>query len=356
MDELLARRLHTQRLSRTPYADPAEVVGWLGAVQSQDYGGAAWAVAQRTTGVRLPDVERAFDDGRILRTHVLRPTWHFVTPADIRWILALTAPRVRMSLRYWDRQLGVDAALLTQSYRALEDILRDGAAFTRAEILDGLLHAGIPAAPDRMAHLLMHAELEALICSGPRRGKQFTYALLAERAPQARTLSHDDALAELTRRYFTGHGPATVQDFVWWSGLTTADARTGLDMLAGDLVEDVIGGQTMWFADAAAPEASPTPTAHLLPNYDEYIVGYTDRSAIFDDAHAGHLDARGNVLFQNTVLLDGQVVGIWKRTLKKRSVTLDTTLFDALRDDHTPALNRAIAQFGAFLDLPVEML
>lgn len=356
MTALTAHRLYNQRISHPPHADPVDVVQWLGAVQAQDYPAATWAVAQRTTGATAAGLEQAFAEGRILRTHVMRPTWHFVTPADIRWLLALTAPRVLAALSYMDRQVGLDDAVLAQGSAVLAAALRDSAYRTRAELGAALEQAGILAPSPRLGHLLMHAELDGLICSGPRRGKQFTYALLAERAPQARRLPRDEALAELTRRYFAGHGPATVQDFVWWSGLTTADARLGLDMIAGHVAQEVIDGQTYWAAEPAPAAPLPGTAAHLLPNYDEYVLGYTNRDAIFDAAHAEHLDARGNVLFQNTVILDGQVAGTWKRTIKKHAVIVETALFAAPPDTAgTRALEAAAGRYGAFLGLPVEL-
>ncbi len=356
MTDLIAARLYNQRLSHTQYDDPVDVVRWLGAVQAQDYAAATWAVAQRTTGVTVASLERAFGDGRILRTHVMRPTWHFVTPADIRWLLALTAPRVRSALGHRDRLLGLDETVLAQSNPILVAALQGNTYRTRAELAAALEQAGIPASSDRMVHILMHAELDGLICSGPRRGKQFTYALLEERAPQARSLPRDNALAELTRRYITSHGPATVKDFAWWSGLTTAEARTGFELAGPDLVEEEIDGETYWSTEPVSAAPSSDPAAYLLSNYDEYIVGYTDRSAIFDNNHAEHLDARGNILFQNTVILDGQVVGTWKRTIEKHAVIIETTLFAPLERAQTQAIEAAAERYGAFLGLPVEII
>jgi Winged helix DNA-binding domain len=200
----------------------------------------------------------------------------------------------------------------------------------------------------------MHAELEGLICSGPRQGKQMTYALLDERVPPTRPLTRDEALAELTRRYFTSHGPVTIPDFVWWSGLTGADARAGLAAVGAALTSEEINERTYWFAPSAPPAAPPAPVAYLLPNYDEYIVAYADRSAVHDaTAHA--LDARGNVLFSHTIVVDGRVVGTWKRALKRAAVVLDTTLLAPLSPAATTAVAAAAARYGAFLGLPVEL-
>jgi hypothetical protein len=217
-----------------------------------------------------------------------------------------------------------------------------------------MARAGIAAGDSlRYGHLIMHAELEGLICSGPRQGKQFTYALLEERVPPTRPLTRDEALAALTRRYFTSHGPATIPDFVWWSGLTGADARTGLALVGDALAQAQIAGRTQWFPPSAPPAPAPAPVAYLLPNYDEYIVAYADRSALHDPA-AHDLDPRGNILFSHTIVVDGRVVGAWKRTLRRDAVVLDTTLLAPLSPAATEAVAAAAARYGAFLGLPVQ--
>jgi hypothetical protein len=196
--------------------------------------------------------------------------------------------------------------------------------------------------------------LDGIVCSGARRGKQFTYALLDERAPQARTLDSDEALAEFARRYFTGHGPATLQDFVWWSGLTVADARAGLEMVKSQLMHEAIDGQTYWFSPSTPPAKDLSQTVYLLPNYDEYIVGYKDRSAVFDASHTKKLDPRGSILFSHTIVLDGRVVGTWTRTMKKDAVMITPNLFIPLNKAATHAFVASANHYGAFLDRSVN--
>ncbi len=199
-------------------------------------------------------IEKAVSDGTILRTHVMRPTWHFVTPADIRWMLALTAPRVLAAIAYYDRVLELNGADFIKSNAVITKALQGGKQLTRAELASELQQAGFAIDnSQRIGHIIMHAELDGIICSGARRGKQFTYALLDERAPQSRTLDRDEALAELARRYFGSHGPAALQDFVWWSGLTTADARAALEMVTSQLMCEIVDGQTYWFSSSATP-------------------------------------------------------------------------------------------------------
>jgi hypothetical protein len=353
-EDLRQQRLHNLGLRTAPYATPEEVVAALGAVQAQDYGGAAWALGLRLREATAAAIDAALAAGTILRTHVLRPTWHFVAPADIRWMLALTGPRVQAAMASQTRRLGIDAATIAAAKSAFAAALQGGHYLTRAELNAVLARAGISATdPLRHGHLIMHAELEGLICSGPRQGKQMTYALLDERVPPTRPLPRDEALAALTRRYFTSHGPATIPDFVWWSGLTGADARTGLALVGDALAQAQIAGRTYWFPPPAPPAPAPAPVAYLLPNYDEYIVAYADRSALHDPA-AHDLDPRGNILFSHTIVLDGRVVGAWKRTLRRDAVVLDTTLLAPLSPAATAAVAAAAARYGAFLGLPVQ--
>ncbi len=349
------QRLHNQLITQQRFEKADDVVRWLCAVQAQDFAAAKWALGLRMQNSTDEIIEQAFTDGTILRTHILRPTWHFVLPADIRWMLALTAPRVIAASAYYYRTLGLDDTVFSHSNAVLAKALQGGKQFTRPELMSVLQRAGIVTDDlQRFTYIMMRAELDGIICSGGRRGKQFTYALLDERAPQARTLDRDEALAELAGRYFTSHGPATLQDFVWWSGLTVADARAGLEMVTSQLSHEVIDGQKYWFSSAASPVKDLPQTVYLLPNFDEYTVGYTDRSAIVDMSDAEKFDSPGNVL-NPTIVLDGLVVGTWKRTIKKQTVTLFPRLFTTLTKAESSALIESASRYGAFLDLPVNI-
>ena len=350
------QRLLNQHIALQTFQKPDDVVRWLGAVQAQDYAAAKWAVAQRTKGIVDSAVDQAFNKGEILRTHVMRPTWHFVAPEDIRWLLALTAPRVYAANAYQYRRLELDKATFKHSNAALTKALRDSQQLTRAELASVLQQAGIDASDLlRMTYLILSAELDGVICSGARRGKQFTYALLDERVPAAKTLSRAEALAELTRRYFTGHGPASAEDFVWWSGMTRADVRSGIEMVKPQLGREVVNGQTYWFAASMTTAKVSPQAAYLLSNYDEYIVGYTDRSAIFDSSHVDKLDARSNPLFQHTMVINGQVAGTWKRTLKKDAVIIELNPFAPLTKSEKQTVSAAAEKYGKFLELPVAL-
>jgi hypothetical protein len=351
--EIARRRLRNQHLSGAPLADPVAVVRHLGAVQAQEHGVAKWSLAQRSTGIGDAVVQRLVDEGVILRTHVLRPTWHFVAPADIVWMQALTAPRVRGAMAYYDRKLGLDDALFATTNRLLTDALRGGEQLTRAELAVVLGKAGIEASGQRLGHIVMRAELDALICNGAMRGKQHTYALLSERAPDALRLSPDEALAELTRRYFISHGPATTKDFMWWSSLTATQVKRGLELAGSQLVREEIGGRVYWSglaAPVAAPEASPA--LHLLQTYDEYVVSYTESKDVFDVTGGARAAISPPARFSGVIVLDSQVVGTWRRTLARRAVTIETDLVVALDDTQARALAAAAAHFGQFLGVP----
>lgn len=353
--ELVHHRLHNQYLAQSKLETPGQVVSWLAAVQAQDYAGAKWALGLRLREGSDDDVEQAFTSGAILRTHLLRPTWHFVSPADIRWMLALTAPRVQAANAFMYKKSGLDSALFKRSRAALVKALRGGQHLTRAELREVFQKAGLATEGEqRLSYLMMQAELEGVVCSGARRGKQFTYALLEERVPPARPLDREAALAELSRRYFLSRGPATVYDFAKWSGLTVTDARRGLEAVQSQFHPVNVDGQTYWLSEAAAPPGSPPPRAHLLSIYDEYISGYKDRSAIGDPRHAERLRAMGNDLTA-VILVNGRIVGTWKRALPKEVVSIDLTLFTSPSQAETRAIEAAAQRYGAFLNRTVAL-
>jgi hypothetical protein len=349
-------RMHNLRLSGPPFEAPEEVVHWLGAVQSQDYGPAKWSVAERTGGVSDAAMDQAFADGTILRTHVLRPTWHFVLPADIRWMLELTGPRVHTLNGFIYRREGLDDAVLEKCNALLVGALQGGNQLTRKELGAILERAGIAAARFRLAYVLMHAELHGIVCSGGLKGRQHTYALLDERAPQAHNLTREQALAELTRRYFTSHGPATVRDFKWWSSLTAADVRQGLEMVASQLQHEVIDGVPYWFAASPPVQKAASPTAHLLQGYDEYLVGYSESKYVLDVSGAARSLPENRVVPNGVAILDSQVTGHWKRTLKKDAVVIEVALYAPFDDAQAKALQAAADRHGRFLGLPATVV
>jgi hypothetical protein len=270
-------------------------------------------------------------------------------------MLALTGPRVHAANQFIYRYSGLDSAAQSKGRKAIIKALQGGKHLTREEIAAALPAGLSEPTGSRFLHILMHAELEGIICSGQRRGKEHTYALLDERAPNARSLPRDEGLAALVTRYFTSHGPATMQDFAWWSGLTLTDTRAGLEIAKQELLHEEIGGQTYWFAEQPRGAKPSSRAAYLLPNYDEYIVAYRDRSAIFDGPHEPLMDARGNILFQHTIMLDGLIIGTWKRTLTKKGVTIMTQYARPPTAAQTRVVAAAAKRYGEFLGLPVSV-
>jgi hypothetical protein len=354
--DILRRRLRNHRLSGPAYDTPAEAVSWLVAVQAQDYPAAKWALAQRMKAATDAALDQALADGAILRTHLLRPTWHFVAPADIHWLLALTAPRVNAANAYYYRKFELDAAVFKRSQAALAKVLRDGQQRTRAELAAVLERAGVNTTGTlRLSYLLMQAELDGLLCCGGRRGKQFAYALLEERAPSGRRLGRDEALAELARRYFASRRPATLAGFVWWSGLTASQARAGLEMAWPALEHAQVEGETYWFAADGAPARLKKPTVHLLPNYDEYTICARDRGPLVDSSHVDWLGAPEISPWPHALAIDGRIAGLWKRTFETGSARVSLRPFAKLTGLEQRAVAEAVREYGRFLGMPTSL-
>jgi hypothetical protein len=350
------QRLANQQLLKPSLERASEVVSLLGAVQAQDYGAAKWGLAQRTRGARDPDVEKEIAAGTIVRTHILRPTWHFVAAADIGWMLALSAPRVHVANGYWYRWLEVDDAVARRSRTALTKALRDGKQLTRAELGQALTRAKIQlTSPQRLACIVMRAELDGLICSGARRGKQFTYALFDERVPRGKTLDRDEALCELATRYFSTRGPATADDFSWWSGLTKADSKRAAEAAAPELEHKAIDGRSYWFPTPTRLAKRRTPIAHLLPNYDEYFIGFKDRSAFAARLREAGIEPRTDALSGHILTINGQIVGGWGRTLRGKGAVLSLKLLQSLTALENRAVEKAATSFGEFLGIEAKV-
>lgn len=253
-----------------------------------------------------------------------------------------------------NRQLELDREVIKKSNNALRKALQGNQQRTRSELATVLGKAGVSVEGLRLGLLLMHAELDGVICSGARKGKQFTYALLEERASHAKTLAREAALVELTKRYFRSHGPATLKDYVWWSGLTVSDARKGMEAIRPGFEQETINDQVYLFLPpTSVNEASEA--VYLLPNYDEYTVGYRDRSAIFDVSFISKLSAFRESVLTQTILIEGEIAGTWKRTLKKNEVIVALAPFTVLEKEQNQGVITAAQDYGKFLGLPVTL-
>ncbi len=345
-------RLRNQFLTGKPAASPVQVVRHSGAVQSQDLPGALWGVGQRVRSASGASVLASYDEGEFVRTHILRPTWHFVASEDLRWMQALTSPRVHQLMAYRYRQLEIDAILMRTAKRVFTKALRDRTLLTRQELAAKLRAAGIALAGERLTFIVMWAELDALICSGPMRGKHSTYALCDERISTSRSLSGDEALVELVRRFFTSHGPAQVRDFVFWSGLTVASTKRGLEGAGADIFAFDLDGHTYYFAGHARSRKVNSPHIRLLPNYDEYLLAYRD--GIHAGAAVDLSKLAGDDLSAHFVVLDGQVVGGWKRRLRADALEAEVTLFSKLNREARQALDEELLRYERFSGMPLR--
>jgi hypothetical protein len=350
--KLLRHRLHNQRLAATSFSDPADPVRWLGAVQAQDYLGSLWAIGLRTRNATEKAVERAIADRAIVRTWPMRGTLHFVAAEDAHWMLELMTPRVvAASADRLKRGYGLDEKTLGRSGEIVARALEGGRRLTRDAMYRTLENAGISTAGGRGLHITWGMAHDGLICFGPREGRQQTFVLLDEWVRGARRMARDEALAELARRYFASHGPATVYDFAWWSGLLLSDAVDGLAMASEELVSFHLADRTYWASPSTRPDSS-SPRALLLPAFDEYTVAYRDRGAVVQSAHVRH--AQGMTLLRPSILVNGRVAGSWARTLAKGSVRFELSPFTPLGTPARRAVTSAAKRYAAFLELSAD--
>jgi len=329
--DIIYRRLINQQIAGERFAEPAGLIQWMGCMRAEDFAAAKWAIGNRVAGSTDKTIEQAFNEGHILRTHLLQPEWHFISPEDIRWMLALTSPRLRSFNKEIYLALGIDTSTLKKSKRIMVRRLEKGQQ-TRAQLRNALKEEHIHADELRMGWLLMDAELDGLICSGGMEGHQFTYALLDQRAPVIRPAEKDELLAELVRRYFVSRGPATVRDFAGWSGLRTTDISIGMELNKQWLASEVVDGQVYWFNPSGSSADHPS-SLFLLPALDEWSMAYS-----------------GNGFFKPMLVIDGQISGTWTAVLGKDTVTIEVTtpmtMDRVLRDGLQMELHRYVNFLG----------
>ena len=343
-------RLENQGIARSVARKPAQLVAWLGAVQAQEYSAALWALGLRLPATTLRrHVEAEVNRGAIIRTHVLRPTWHFVALRDADWMLKLTSARIHRRMAPMHARHQLDPAIRVRAAGVMERALRDGEPLTRAELAVHLERARLPSRGMALALLTLYAELERVMHSGPFRGKQPTYVRYGAHAPAGRQLAGDEAIAELAKRYFRSHGPATIRDFVWWSTLTTRDAKRALE--ANQAKHHVIDGLTYWTSGDVPPLAArQRPTPRLLPVYDEYFVGYQDRAAV-----PLGLGRRSGDPFNSVLIIGGQVAGTWKTTQYEESVVMHVAPARRLSATERGSIERIAGRYGRFLGVPATL-
>jgi hypothetical protein len=350
IQDILALRLHNQQLSRHQFIEPADVVRNLGAMQAQDFLGAMWSVGTRLPIATEKTVEAAINDGKIVRSWPMRGTLHFMAPEDLRWMVQLMAPRIVKKMAGPHRRMGLDDEAFTKSRKIITSNLKGGKQYTRVEMTEILQAHGIDTSDQKAYHIMIHAAMLGDVCIGPRKGKQPTFVLVDEWVPPAAELTPEQSLAQMVERYFTGHGPATIKDFMWWTGLTATETRAGIVLAGPKLASQVIEGTEYWMSPSVIDNIPPhNGEALLLPGFDEYMLGYTDRSLQLGPS-SPYIKPKNGV-FDSTIVVNGNVVGVWRRTLKAREVIIELTFFQKLTSDQETSVRQKAEQYAAFVGL-----
>jgi len=348
-------RLISHQIAAPQLKSAKAIVDWMGAMQAQDYAMAKWAIGCRLPGSTDQMIERAINKGEILRTHLLRPTLHLVSQDDIYWMQALTAHQIKARLKSRHKELELSETVFNKSNAIIENALTGGKQLTREELEAEIEKADIATINNRGYHLLVWAELDGLVCSGATKGGKHTYALLEERVKKTHPITKEEALAKLARKYFTSHGPATLKDFVWWSGLSVSDANHGLEMAKSEFVSVTVDSHTYWLADSFSPSQNDGKSAYLLPAFDEFIISYKDRSAALS-LERFNKAVSNNGVFRPVIVFNGQVMGVWKRSMKKDKVILETELFEQTDRRLESLIEIAAKQFGYFIEKKTEVI
>ena len=349
--DILHHRLHNQYIASHPAADIAGVAAHLVATQAQDNGGAKWALGLRVPGSTDADIEQAIANRHIVRTWSLRGTLHFMAAADTRWLLELVRPVLFTTYGSYIRKFELDKATLSKCYKVITHVLKDGKHLTRKELMKAVEQKGISTTDSRSNFIMLCAALDGIICCGIRNQ---TYTLLDEWLPATTKISGDEALASIALRYFTSHGPATLPDFTWWSGLRITQARAAVAMVSGQLQHATIEGQTYYMPMDMPAVKTAKNALYLLPGFDQYLIGYKDRSHALAPEHTKAVMGAGNGLFSPTIVIDGRIAGTWKRTIKKNAVIVETNPFEPLTAAQNKALSHAVDEYSKFIGLPIE--
>jgi hypothetical protein len=353
-NQLLQCRLINQQLIKSKFKEPTDLVGWLGAVQAQDYAMSKWGIGLRLKNATDDTIEKAINKGSIIRTHVMRPTWHFVAAEDIRWLLELTAPHVHKTASSLYRRLELDNSVFKRTDKIIQKALEGNIHLTRKELMNRIANEGIKITSLRAVLIMFSVELKGIVCNGIKRDKQFTYALLDERVPMTKKLTREESIAKLATRYFTSHAPATLQDFVWWSGLPVADAKAGLELIKSNLISEKIGEEIYWMSTSHSIKTG-LKIIHLLPCFDEFTVSYKNRSASFDLEFSKKIRSTFGGILNPIIVVNGKVIGTWKRTVKKESVNIELYPFTKTSKSLYNEIAEVAKEYGKFLSKPVKI-
>jgi winged helix DNA-binding protein len=348
-------RLQSQRIAAPSSATPEEIVTHLGAVQAQDYPGALWSIALRTANATRADVEQAIADRAIVRTWPMRGTLHFIPAADARWMLELLTPRIIRGTAGRHRQLELDDAVFRRSRTLIARALKQHPILSRGALFGVLEKGGVSTAGQRGIHIVQRLCMERMLSFGPHAAKQPTFVLFDDWIRTSRQLERDDALRTLAERFFISHGPATLRDFVWWTGLTVADAKIGLQLAQPSLERVATVDSELWMSGERSANDASTSRAYLLPGFDELLLGYKDRSATFAPEYAGRISPGGNGMFQSTLIFDGRVCGLWRRSARAKSVEIGASPFVPLKASQRKAFAGAAERYAHYVGAPVSL-
>jgi hypothetical protein len=354
INDISTSRLFSQKIEETGFTSAKELVSWMGAMQAQDYAMAKWAIGSRLVHSTDEMVETALNNAEIIRSHLMRPTWQLVSADDVYWMNNLSAAKIRRNFNSRHRDLELSEEMILKSEKVFEKVISTQGNLTRDELNAELQKVNIKTVENQLYHLLFCAELDGIICSGAVKNGKQTYDLLSNRVPNRRTLSKDESLAELAKRYFQSHGPATIDDFVWWSGLSVTDARKGIESIKSGFLSETIDAKTYWFSGSISDFKIDKTSVHLLPAFDEYLIGYCDRSASLSFTFNPKA-VSSNGIFHPVIVLNGQVIGTWKRSFKKEKVIVSANLFQSPTLFLKSAIEEEAKRFGQFLNKKTEI-
>lgn len=355
LTEIVSIRLLNQQIEQSQFEKPEDTVKYMGAMQAQDFNMVQWAVGLRLDNTTQQRIMDSYNKGEILRTHLMRPTWHLVSSQDINWMLNLTAPRIKSISKARWKELELTESVFKKCDSIIEKALSIGEHLTRNQLKEQIEKAKINTAKNRLSHILLRAELDGLICSGTNKGKNITYALFSERVSRTNKLSKEEALAALANRYFTSHGPATLDDFIWWSGLVVKDAAKALELIKDNFISETIDSQTYWFKKLSTKPKSRKSLIYLLPAFDEFIIGYKNRLSITPNENYSKAISK-NGMFYPVIIINGKTAGLWKRVIKKDKIIIEAQLFEQPNSSINKQIIDESKKIGKFLGKEAKVI
>lgn len=345
--EIILNRLINQQIATPVYTSPKDLTNWMGALQAQDYNMVKWAIGMRLKDCNENTVQDAINKGELIRTHVLRPTWHFVSSDDVYWMLALNAEKIKSSMRARHNFLGLNPEIIKKSQSKIIKMLEEVDFLERDEIINRLFETKIVSDTHQVYHILTFSELDGLICSGPEINNKPTFTLLEKRVPVKIKYTREESIALLTKKYFQSHGPATIKDFVWWSGLNNTEAKKGIEMNKPEIKFVTEGMDNYWYFAENSDTGIDNYQIYLLPAFDEFIISYRERKFIIADDNYSKLISN-NGIFRPVIIFKRQAIGTWKRTVRKKTKEIDLLLFENTMKLSAKSLRQSLKKYQEY--------